>query len=75
MRKVMVLSQETWNMMKSKITNKAMTSKNPVEVLNIFGDMIIEIDNDLPRDYVELYEENVYNQIKNRELDIDEGEL
>lgn len=62
-RKVMVVSDKTWEMMQDRLTDDALLSSDPIAYLGKFDGFEIIIDNTLPFNYVEVYERWMYERV------------
>jgi hypothetical protein len=60
---VRVMSQETWDMMKDKLTTEATYRADPIGYLSRYDGIEVFIDDDLPYNTVEVYERYMYDAI------------
>lgn len=61
--KVMVMSEETWNMMKEKMYEDAKEQNDPFLSINRFKGVEVVIDSELPFNTVEVYEKWMYEAV------------
>lgn len=62
--KVMVMNQETWDMMMDTLAEEATKQVNPLGYLGRYNGIPVIIDNDLPYNHVEVYEKWMYEAVQ-----------
>lgn len=66
--KVMVMNEKTWSGISESIISKAEKFNNPIEfVEEYFKGITVIIDQELDDNFVEVYEKDVYDEIKKLE--------
>ena len=63
MDKVMVMNQETWEMMRDMLAHDAGYSSDPIAYIDRYRDIEIIIDNEVPFNHVEVYEKDMYEAV------------
>jgi hypothetical protein len=62
--KLMVMNQDTWNMMVDKLAEGALGREDPIGYLSRYDGIPVIIDNELPYNSVEVYEKWMYDLVK-----------
>lgn len=60
----MVMSQETWDMVKDKLAEDALGSNDPISYIGRYSGVDIIIDNSIPYNHIEVYERYMYELMK-----------